>query len=55
MSQGLKKCPTCGNPHPEIESGDIVRCECGEWAYFDRWQAGQAEWLVNEDDHVFIH
>ena len=39
MSQGLKPCRECGNPHPDIESGDIVRCdECGRVEGFDDWQ-----------------
>ena len=44
MSQGLKPCPTCGNPYPDIESGDMVRCDqCGESAFFDNWQKSRAD------------
>lgn len=40
MSDRLKPCPFCGDPDPEIASGDMVICsnaECGVSNYFSLW------------------
>lgn len=34
----MKPCPFCENIHPEVESGDWVRCVCGANAPYDVWQ-----------------